>query len=536
MLERPGRRHVALLQLTLFGVTWLSFSLTALGQSSMPGHARSRYPKSSQLFKLLVPVLERPSTSIGYSYFRFAHTPHLQHGNGAVAMAAGAVAGRPVGDMFIRRAFCPTENRSCSVEKLVAKPKKPNVHWKKAAFRVSKDLLMPTVKSYKKALAKCAANRDGIIQKIKARVRRGQGLVLTVYSRGTFKDHRHYAPLDVHGFVVFGVATNGDLLLRDASDRVPISYRLPAKNFCKALVAPTFAHWGHSTGTQRLTWQVTAVVVAPKNVPRRPPCPGPKPPPVKPPPSDGHTYACRRGQVVGMLGNFSVPRNWSGRKRHRRFVSTARPPRLVSTYLGISPEAIAKSWRGLKELETKWGARSFGRHRFVCSRPRSAKANHSCLDHFYVVAGKREGALFKRLGQMFESMARRCGHGRKWAFLSLIRFVQSIQYELIPKSKSSMGVAPPMAVLGEHKGDCDSLSLLAAVILKQMGYKVAVVSSGKKRHAILGVVVPASFGLSGKTIRHGSKQYLLIEMTAIRPPGRVNVRIVADGWKAVPVM
>ena len=76
------------------------------------------------------------------------------------------------------------------------------------------------------------------------------------------------------------------------------------------------------------------------------------------------------------------------------------------------------------------------------------------------------------------------------------------------------GLAAPSQFSGNFKGDCDTRSLFLYIILKRIGYDVAILVSEKYGHAILGVNIPGN----GKSINFRGKRFLTVETTA-------------EGWK-----
>jgi hypothetical protein len=76
-------------------------------------------------------------------------------------------------------------------------------------------------------------------------------------------------------------------------------------------------------------------------------------------------------------------------------------------------------------------------------------------------------------------------------------------------------VYSPFEFIYKHTGDCDTRSLAAFTILKEMGFDVAVMGSEKECHSVLGVVIPGrmNVGLPMGTNVFG-KKYLLWELTS----------------------
>ncbi|MCK5674151.1 MAG: transglutaminase domain-containing protein [Spirochaetales bacterium] len=89
----------------------------------------------------------------------------------------------------------------------------------------------------------------------------------------------------------------------------------------------------------------------------------------------------------------------------------------------------------------------------------------------------------------------------------IIDFIQEIPYEI---PDNYYGLYTPSDVLFRDAGDCDSKSLLAALILKQLGYNTAIFYSDKYAHAMLGINVPST----GEYKEHNGMPYYFTEMTA----------------------
>jgi hypothetical protein len=89
----------------------------------------------------------------------------------------------------------------------------------------------------------------------------------------------------------------------------------------------------------------------------------------------------------------------------------------------------------------------------------------------------------------------------------IIDFIQGIPYEI---PGNYYGIYTPSEVLYRDAGDCDSKSLLAALILKEMGYEAAIFYSDEYAHAMLGLNVPSA----GEYKEHNGTPYYFTEMTA----------------------
>jgi hypothetical protein len=112
----------------------------------------------------------------------------------------------------------------------------------------------------------------------------------------------------------------------------------------------------------------------------------------------------------------------------------------------------------------------------------------------------------------------------------VVTFVQNIPYE-IPKEEP-FGVLPPALVVARRKGDCDSKSLLAHVILHSLGYDTMLLSSSAHHHSMLGIALPAP----GTKITYSGRDYAFTEMTARGSPiGHINADLLRpNDWKPVP--
>lgn len=89
----------------------------------------------------------------------------------------------------------------------------------------------------------------------------------------------------------------------------------------------------------------------------------------------------------------------------------------------------------------------------------------------------------------------------------VIRFIQEIPYEI---PENDYGLYTPSEILYRNRGDCDSKSVFAAVLLDKLGYDTAIFYSSEYRHAMLGINVPSN----GLYKEMDGKPYYFTEMTA----------------------
>lgn len=114
----------------------------------------------------------------------------------------------------------------------------------------------------------------------------------------------------------------------------------------------------------------------------------------------------------------------------------------------------------------------------------------------------------------------------------IIGMIQNIPYE-VPEERR-MGISPPLEVLAERKGDCDSKTILAALILDRMGYKCLILSSIYYHHSMLGLNLPST----GEYKTWNYENYYFVEMTH---PGWMIGQISTDlddldKWFIIPLI
>jgi hypothetical protein len=113
----------------------------------------------------------------------------------------------------------------------------------------------------------------------------------------------------------------------------------------------------------------------------------------------------------------------------------------------------------------------------------------------------------------------------------VVTWVQSIKYE-IPTGEP-FGVLPPALVVSLRKGDCDSKSLLAHMILHDLGVDSVMVSSTAHRHGMVGIALP----VQGTTFSWSGRRYAFTEVTAKGSPiGHINPSLLRpNDWRAIPI-
>lgn len=103
----------------------------------------------------------------------------------------------------------------------------------------------------------------------------------------------------------------------------------------------------------------------------------------------------------------------------------------------------------------------------------------------------------------------------------VLSFVQSIPYSTLESRLTSSGAGfnPPLQVLWENQGDCDSKMTLTAAILRALMPRIKMALIYIDNHAFIGINIPAAAG--EVTIEHNKVKYLLAEPTgpALLPLG-----------------
>jgi hypothetical protein len=113
----------------------------------------------------------------------------------------------------------------------------------------------------------------------------------------------------------------------------------------------------------------------------------------------------------------------------------------------------------------------------------------------------------------------------------VVSFVQQIEYE-IPKG-ALFGLVPPALVAHGNAGDCDSKSLLALMMLAELGIDSVLFHSTSEHHAVLGIAVAAP----GTYRNYKGRRYALVETTSVGwRVGRVPPSVANAGdWQGIDI-
>jgi hypothetical protein len=105
----------------------------------------------------------------------------------------------------------------------------------------------------------------------------------------------------------------------------------------------------------------------------------------------------------------------------------------------------------------------------------------------------------------------------------LLSWVQSIPYNELEDRMSSNGAGylPPLAIIRQNQGDCDSKSVLMASLIRSLLPDVKLVMIYLPQHALLGISLPTRS--NEQTFSFNGSEYLLMEPTgpAVMPLGSI---------------
>jgi len=105
-----------------------------------------------------------------------------------------------------------------------------------------------------------------------------------------------------------------------------------------------------------------------------------------------------------------------------------------------------------------------------------------------------------------------------------LSFIQSIPYSTLESraTSSGAGFSPPLKLLWENQGDCDSKVTLTAALLRTLMPRVNMIMVFIDQHALMGINVPAKAGETTLIFEGGN--YVLAEPTgpALYPLGEIS--------------
>lgn len=211
---------------------------------------------------------------------------------------------------------------------------------------------------------------------------------------------------------------------------------------------------------------------------------------------------------------------------HAWFARRMKPDTYRLQY-ALSPAEADAVAADLQGFARKVGYESDGKDRFRWRPPAGCAGGMACV---YQSLAARSVADVAPIAARFRARAREANLSSLDVTQLVVTFVQAIPYE-IPE-KEPFGLLPPALVASKRKGDCDSKSLLAHLILRELGVESVMVGSSAHKHGMLGIALP----VPGTKIRHLGRDYAFTEMTAKGSPiGHINPRLLSpNDWKAQP--
>jgi len=101
-----------------------------------------------------------------------------------------------------------------------------------------------------------------------------------------------------------------------------------------------------------------------------------------------------------------------------------------------------------------------------------------------------EDSTFKELAAAIEQEAQNYGFNDDQALEVAVSFVQSIPYDKEKAIETSLLARYPYEVLYDKKGVCSGKSFLGALLVKELGYGIALFSYEKEEHMAIGIKCP----------------------------------------------
>jgi hypothetical protein len=212
--------------------------------------------------------------------------------------------------------------------------------------------------------------------------------------------------------------------------------------------------------------------------------------------------------------------------RHDWEASRLTPADYRLTY-AMSTDAQKKVLDAHAEFARRTGYTPLGGGKFKWMIPPGCEPDMGCA--FGAMSDASNEAL-KPLTELFKARQREARLSSVDVASLVVTFVQNIHYER-PKDQP-FEILPPASVVAEERGDCDSKSLLAHLILREFDIDSVMLSSRAHAHAMLGIAIPAP----GTKFVFRGRSYAFTELTAKDSPiGHINPELLRpDDWRVVP--
>jgi hypothetical protein len=114
------------------------------------------------------------------------------------------------------------------------------------------------------------------------------------------------------------------------------------------------------------------------------------------------------------------------------------------------------------------------------------------------------------------------GHGPREVLSLALGFVQTIPYERLDNRAEDAGFLPPLVMLAENRGDCDTKSVAFAALARRLYPEIPSLLILLPTHALLGLGIAPAPG--DRTVRYGNRDWVLAEPVgpAVLPLGEVG--------------
>lgn len=143
-------------------------------------------------------------------------------------------------------------------------------------------------------------------------------------------------------------------------------------------------------------------------------------------------------------------------------------------------------------------------------------------DHLRYIK-ENQGALLPIAQAVYEKLP---SNSETRAYVNLVlSWVQSIPYNALKNRVTSNGAGylPPLSVVANNQGDCDSKTVLMASLIRSLLPDVKMTMVFLPKHALLGIVLP--FRTDEQTLKIAGMDYLLMEPTG---PAKIPLGEIAN--------
>lgn len=267
--------------------------------------------------------------------------------------------------------------------------------------------------------------------------------------------------------------------------------------------------------------------------------------------SFNYTWSDHKEQTTDL--DFTLPLRQLNRQKHKKFI-----PRLAQQYVYIelhkaarkidSREARVQIQHRGQDIHIQVTSRSnnlFAKWQRSMNQSQEKALDQYLQDHYYShfrshlgqkaikpdhlrYIAENRGAVLPVAQAIYDKLPTN-SDTRSYVNL-VLSWVQSIPYNKLQNRLTSNGAGylPPLSVVANNHGDCDSKTVLMASLVRSLLPEVKMTMVYLPNHALLGIVLP--FRTNEHTLDIGGMDYLLMEPTgpAKIPLGRIATRSASD--------